>query len=81
MERNPEDVDSKFRYVLVAAKRAEQLMHGARAKTDETSKPTVQAMHEVTTGLVEWEYGPAPEPEGEELALDEELAADLEPDA
>lgn len=64
--RGPE-IDSKFRRVLVAANRAEQLMRGARPKVETgRRKPTRVAMDEVDHSLVEWDYGPpppAPEPE------------------
>ena len=65
-------VDSKFRFVLVAAHRAEQLMRGARPKVEAGKrKPTRLAMEEVNHSLVDWGYGPPPpEPvqEGEEQA-------------
>ena len=66
-------VDSKFRFVLVASHRAEQLMRGARPKVEAGKrKPTRLAMEEVTHGLVDWGYGPppeeTPEQEGEEQA-------------
>jgi DNA-directed RNA polymerase omega subunit len=56
-------IDSKFRYVLVAAQRAEQLMKGARAKIEAKRKPTRVAMEEIDRDLVDWDYGPAPAPE------------------
>jgi DNA-directed RNA polymerase omega subunit len=57
-------VDSKFRFVLVAAQRAEQLMRGARPKVELGKvKSTRVAMAEVNGGMVDWNYGPAPEPE------------------
>jgi DNA-directed RNA polymerase subunit omega len=66
-ETMPSKVDSKFRFVLLAANRAEQLMRGARPKLEAPSrKPTVVAMRELSQGVVEWEYGPAPQPEPEE---------------
>jgi DNA-directed RNA polymerase omega subunit len=66
-------VDSKFRFVLVASHRAEQLMRGARPKVEAGKrKPTRIAMEEVNHSLVDWGYGPPPEetpaPEGEEQA-------------
>ena len=66
-------VDSKFRFVLVASHRAEQLMRGARPKVEAGKrKPTRLAMEEVNHGLVDWGYGPppeeTPEQEGEEQA-------------
>jgi DNA-directed RNA polymerase omega subunit len=63
-ERAPE-VDSKFRLVLVAASRAEQLIRGAKPKIESPlkRKPTRLAMEEVGTHLVDWGYGPPPQPE------------------
>lgn len=61
MDQIPEGVDSKFRFVLLAAQRAEQLMRGARSKVElGNRKPTVVAMREIGRGVVEWGYGPAP---------------------
>ncbi|HLE84133.1 MAG TPA: DNA-directed RNA polymerase subunit omega [Thermoanaerobaculia bacterium] len=62
-----ESMDSKFRYVLLVAERAEQLMRGARPKTDAGGKATRVARDEIDHGLVEWGYGPAPVPELEAL--------------
>jgi DNA-directed RNA polymerase subunit K/omega len=54
-------IDSKFRYVLLTAARAEQLMRGARAKLDAVPpKPTTVAMTEVDRDVIEWGYGPSP---------------------
>ncbi|HEX7185737.1 MAG TPA: DNA-directed RNA polymerase subunit omega [Thermoanaerobaculia bacterium] len=64
-----QSIDSKFRLVLVAANRAEQLMRGARAKVEAGKrKPTRIAMDEVEQNLVDWGYGPAPQPEPEATA-------------
>jgi DNA-directed RNA polymerase omega subunit len=66
-EKTP--MDSKFRRVLVAASRAEQIMRGARPKIEAGKlKPTRVALEEVDQDLVEWGYGPAPQPEPEEGA-------------
>lgn len=67
-----ESMDSKFRYVLLVAERAEQLMRGARPKIEPTGKPTRVAREEIDNGLVEWGYGPAPAAEPELEALAEE---------
>lgn len=68
-----ESMDSKFRYVLLVAQRAEQIMRGARTKLDlPTVKPTTVAKEEIDRGLVDWDYGPAPEPELELEGLVEE---------
>lgn len=63
-----ERMDSKFRYVLVVAERAEQLMRGARAKLELAgAKPTRVAQTEIDRELVDWDYGPAPIEEAEEI--------------
>lgn len=72
MERIPEKIDSKFRFVLLAAERAEQMLRGAKPKMDMGEiKPTRVAMMEISNDLVEWDYGPAPEAEIE-AAIEEE---------
>ena len=68
MQRIPEKIDSKFRYVLLASRRAEQLMRGATVKLEiPGSKPTRTAMEEVVADKIGWDYGPeeVPEAEGE----------------
>ncbi|TDI10730.1 MAG: DNA-directed RNA polymerase subunit omega [Acidobacteria bacterium] len=49
----PEEFDSKFRFILVAAARAKQLQHGAppRIKT-QAKKPATIAVLEVEQNLV-----------------------------
>lgn len=78
-DRFPSKVDSKFRFVLVAANRAEQLMRGARPKdpAGQKRKPTRLAMDEVRHDLVEWEYGPPPQPEPEAAEQELEPAAEV----
>ena len=52
----PKDVDSKFRFITVAAQRAKQLQNGAKARVEARSlKPTRVAMQEVLAGAVSWE--------------------------
>ena len=52
----PQKIDSKFRYILVAAKRARQLQAGARPLLQSTStRLTRIAQQEVTAGLVPFE--------------------------
>ncbi|HET7706891.1 MAG TPA: DNA-directed RNA polymerase subunit omega [Thermoanaerobaculia bacterium] len=52
----PEGIDSKFRYVLLVSKRAEQLIQGAQAKVKSRhAKPTRIAMEEVEKDLVKWQ--------------------------
>jgi DNA-directed RNA polymerase subunit omega len=53
---NLERVESKFRFVHVAARRARQLMGGMPAMLESTSrKPTRIAEEEVLRGLIEYE--------------------------
>jgi DNA-directed RNA polymerase omega subunit len=69
----PEGVDSKFRLVLLIARRAEQLMRGARPKleTDRPLKPTRLAAAEFEENQIRWGIGA----EGGVLeAPDEEVA-------
>jgi DNA-directed RNA polymerase subunit K/omega len=82
IQRMPEGVDSKFRMALLIARRAEQLMRGARPKieTDRPVKPTRLASQEFDQNLVRWDYGPeggvleepVTEPSAEESPAEEE---------
>ena len=50
------DLDSKFRFITVAAQRAKQLQAGAKPRVEARSrKPTRVAMQEVMAGAVSWE--------------------------
>ena len=50
------DIDSKFRYVILASKRAKQLLKGAKPKIKSKSKNLIRvAQQEVKAGLVEFE--------------------------
>ena len=52
----PKDVDSKFRFITVAAQRAKQLQNGAKPRVEMKSrKPTRVAMQEVLANAVSWE--------------------------
>ena len=63
MEQIPDRIDSTFRYILIAAKRAEQLVRGAKPRLEMPNrKPTRVAMREVVENLGDGEYGPAPDP-------------------
>jgi DNA-directed RNA polymerase omega subunit len=61
MDRALERFDSKFRFVLLASARAEQVIRGAHPKLEGIGKkPTRIAMEEIKRGLVEWGYGLPP---------------------
>ena len=52
----PEEFDSKFRFILVAAARAKQLQNGAPAKVaGKSRKPAHIAIQEVEEGLIPYE--------------------------
>jgi DNA-directed RNA polymerase subunit K/omega len=59
MEGLPEGIDSRFRYVLLVSKRAEQLIQGAQPKGKPRHfKPTRIAMDEVAANEVKWQLEP-----------------------
>lgn len=52
----PQDVDSKFRFILVAAKRARQLQAGAKPLIQTQSRKVTRiAQQEVGAGLIPFE--------------------------
>jgi DNA-directed RNA polymerase subunit omega len=62
--------DSNYRYVLVAARRARQLLSGARPQIEtSTRKPCKVAMEEIQAGKVKWD--------AEERRSAVEVASDL----
>ena len=59
MEGLPEGIDSRFRYVLLVSKRAEQLIQGSHAKLKSRhTKPTRVAMDEVAADVIRWQLEP-----------------------
>ncbi len=65
----PRDIDSKFRFITVAAQRAKQLQGGAKPRVETRSrKPTRIAVEEAVAGTISWEIReeePAPAVETE----------------
>jgi DNA-directed RNA polymerase subunit omega len=52
----PKDVESKFRFITVAAQRAKQLQNGAKPRVEvKTRKPTRVAIEEVLANAISWE--------------------------
>jgi len=52
----PKEVDSKFRFITVAAQRAKQVQNGAKPRVDAKSrKPTRVAIEEVLANAISWE--------------------------
>ncbi len=53
-------IDSKYRFIILASKRAKQLLKGAKPKISAKSKNLIRiAQAEVRSGLVEYEVIPA----------------------
>ena len=72
MFKLPENVENKYRFVTLAAKRAEQLQAGALPRVTEAHrKATVVAQQEVAAGLIEL-WDPAEDLPAEALAEEEE---------
>jgi DNA-directed RNA polymerase subunit omega len=67
----PKNIDSKFRFITVAAQRAKQLQAGAKPRVDTRSrKPTRIAVEEALAETISWEVreeveGAAEEASGE----------------
>ena len=54
--KNYSDIDSKFRFVIVAAKRAKSILKGSKPKLKTKSKNAIRiAQREVKEGLVDFE--------------------------
>ncbi len=77
MEERNANMDSVFRYILVAARRAEQLVNGARPRVaTRATKPTVIALAELDAGAVPWQRLTAEE--YEQLRHEEMLRSEAE---
>ncbi|MGH9459338.1 MAG: DNA-directed RNA polymerase subunit omega [Thermoanaerobaculia bacterium] len=71
MDQLPEGIESKFRYVLLVAKRAEHLIEGSPTKIrSKHAKPTRVAMEEIERNAIEWSLTPPPPAEDEEAELE-----------
>jgi DNA-directed RNA polymerase subunit K/omega len=77
------NVDSKYRFVIVASKRAKELLKGAKTRLKTRSRNPIRiAQNEVKLGLVEFEIlktkkEELPEPE-ERVFLGEEVVGEIE---
>ncbi|UCE40913.1 MAG: DNA-directed RNA polymerase subunit omega [Candidatus Aminicenantes bacterium] len=80
------DLDSKFRYVILAAMRAKQLLSGAKPRIKSRSKNLIRiAQEEVKQGLVDYEIVKAVKEElgdvsdaDKEIFIGEEIAPEVE---
>ena len=63
----PKDVDSKFRFITVAAQRAKQIQNGAKPRVEARSRKSTRiAMQEVLAGAISWELRDEPVKQGAE---------------
>jgi len=74
----PENFDSVFRYIVVVSQRAEQLINGAKPRTDSRHvKPTLAAMDDVAAGLVPWRVLSQAEIDAQRQAIVEQFRAEV----
>jgi len=75
----PENFDSIFRYIEVVSQRAEQLIRGARPRTEvRAAKPTLQARDDVDGGAVDWRILTQEELDAQRQAMVEQFRAEME---
>ena len=56
MQKIPENIGSKYRFIIIAAERAKQLQNNAKPKIKiKSTKPAHIAMREVELGLINFE--------------------------
>ena len=68
-EPQSQEIDSKYRLIILAAKRSKQLQRGARPRIELDStkhKPTRIALEEVVRGMIHFRYKDADEEAEEE---------------
>ena len=71
--KNYGDIDSKFRYVILAAMRAKQLLSGAKPRVKSKSRNLIRvAQEEVKQGLVDYEIVKTAKEEIEEISDSDE---------
>jgi DNA-directed RNA polymerase subunit K/omega len=74
----PENFDSVFRYIVVVSQRAEQLINGAKPRTESRhAKPTLAAMDDVAAGLVPWRVLSQAEIDAQRQAIVERFRAEV----
>ena len=65
MQKIPDSIGSKYRFIIVAAERAKQLQNNAKPKIKtKSTKPAYIAMREIEQDLVSFEMLPLVEPSG-----------------
>jgi DNA-directed RNA polymerase subunit K/omega len=75
----PKEFDSIFRYIVVVSQRAEQLINGAKARTESRfTKPTLVARDDVEAGEVSWRILTQEELDAHRQALVEQFRAEVD---
>lgn len=79
MIQMPKEFDSIFRYIVVVSQRAEQLINGAKARTESRhDKPTLVARDDVEAGEVTWRVLTQEELDAHRQALVEQFRAEVD---
>jgi len=74
----PEEFDSIFRYIVVVSQRAEQIINGAKPRTESRfDKPTLKARDDVDAGAVDWRILTQEELDAHRQALVEQFRAEV----
>jgi DNA-directed RNA polymerase subunit K/omega len=77
MQHGPE-FDSLFRFIVVVSQRAEQIIQGARVRSESRHvKPTLQALDDVNAGLVSWRVLTQEELDAQRQAIVEQFRAEV----
>ncbi len=75
----PKEFDSIFRYIVVVSQRAEQLINGAKPRTESRhAKPTLKARDDVEAGEVTWRILTQEELDAHRQALVEQFRAEVD---
>ena len=75
----PEEFDSIFRYIVVVSQRAEQIINGAKPRTESRhAKPTLKARDDVEEGKVTWRILTQEELDAHRQALVEQFRAEVD---
>jgi len=74
----PEEFDSIFRYIVVVSQRAEQLINGAKPRTESIhEKSTLKARDDVEAGAVKWRVLTQEELDAHRQAMVEQFRAEV----
>ncbi len=75
----PDEFDSIFRYIVVVSQRAEQIINGAKPRTESRfKKPTLKARDDVDGGEVTWRILTQEELDAHRQAMVEQFRAEMD---